>query len=163
GDADVPRRPATATSPPLKDGDAIPASHTTVPPDINHLLDAANRGLQAIPHDNLKTLIDESDTAFGGLEPEFARFVKGATSLAIDAQKNTDAITSPIDNSNPVRDTQTDPGAAVAAWAAHLATITGELKPQDNAGAGILDKAPAAADEVRALLDRLNPTLPTLL
>jgi phospholipid/cholesterol/gamma-HCH transport system substrate-binding protein len=155
--------PRNATSPPLKDGDAIPATNTTVPPDINQLLDTANRGLQAIPHDNLKTLIDESNTAFAGLGPELSRFIKGATSLAIDAHKNTDAIVSLIDNAKPVLDTQTDTSNAVAAWAAHLATITGELKTQDNALAGVLDKGPAAADQARALLDRLNPTLPTLL
>lgn len=155
--------PRNAISPPLKGGDVIPARRTSVPPDINDLLDAANRGVQAIPHDGLKTVIDESHTALAGLGPELSRFVKGATSLAIEAQKNTDAITSVIDNTKPVLDTQTGTSDAVAAWAAHLATVTGELKSQDNAVAGILDKGPATADEARALLDRLNPTLPILL
>ncbi len=155
--------PRNGTSAPLKDGDVVTANRTSIPPDINHLLDAANRGLQAIPHDDLNTVINESNTAFGGLGPEFSRFVKGSTALAIDARENIEAITSLIDNTKPVLDTQTDTSDAVAAWAAHLATITGELKSQDDAVAGVLDKGPAAADEVRALFDRLNPTLPTLL
>ena len=57
-----------------------PWTETSVPPDINSLLAATNRGLQAIPHDNLKTVIDESYTAVGGLGPELSRMVKGATS-----------------------------------------------------------------------------------
>lgn len=58
--------PRNGTSRPLKDGDVIPQSATSVPPDINALLDTANSGLQAIPRDNLKTAIDEAYTAVGG-------------------------------------------------------------------------------------------------
>jgi phospholipid/cholesterol/gamma-HCH transport system substrate-binding protein len=155
--------PRNDTSPPLKNGDVIPRSHTSVPPDINSLFDAANRGLKAIPNDNLKTVVDESYTALGGLGPEFSRFVKGSTALAIDSRKNIDEITALIDGAKPVLDTQTDTGDAVQAWAAHLATITGELKTKDTAVAGILDNGSAAADQARALLGRLKPTLPTLL
>ena len=73
--------PRNGTSPPLKDGDVIPLTDTSVPPDINSLLDAANRGLQAIPHDNLKTVVDESYTAVGGLGPELSRLVKGGSRI----------------------------------------------------------------------------------
>ncbi len=52
-----------------------------MPPDINALLDAANTGLKAIPHDNLKTAIDESYTAVGGLGPELSRLVKAVNEL----------------------------------------------------------------------------------
>ena len=69
--------PRSANARPLKNGDVIPVSRTSVPPDINSLLDAANRGLRVIPPENLKTVIDESYTAVGGLGPEIARFVKG--------------------------------------------------------------------------------------
>lgn len=155
--------PRNGTSPPLAEGDAIPRSRTSVPPDINSLLDATNRGLQAIPHGDLKTVIDESYTALGGRGPEFSRFVKGSTALAIDAQKNIDALTALIDGAGPVLDTQSDTSDAVQAWAAHLADITGQLRTHDSAVAGLLDKGPPAADEVRQLFERLKPTLPILL
>ena len=60
-------------------------------------------------------------------------------------------------------DTQTDTSGSIQAWAANLANITGQLQSQDAAVAGILDKGPGAADEVRALFDRLQPTLPIVL
>ena len=93
---------------PLKDGDVIAMDRVSVPPDINSLLAAANTGLQAIPHDNLKTVIDESYTAVGGLGPELSRIVKGTSSLAIDARKNLDPLITLIDQSQPVLDTQTN-------------------------------------------------------
>jgi phospholipid/cholesterol/gamma-HCH transport system substrate-binding protein len=155
--------PRSADGPALKDGSVIPRDRTSVPPDINSLLDAANRGLKAIPNDNLKTAIDEGYTAVGGLGPEIHRFVKGSTALAIGARENLDPLTTLIDQSGPVLDSQSDTAESIGAWASHLKTITGELQQQDGAVEGVLQKAPAAADEVRALFDRVRPTLPVLL
>ena len=155
--------PRTGNPPYLKDGDVIPEDRTFVPPDVNSLLDATNRGLQAIPHDNLKTVIDEAYTAFGGLGPELSRLVKGSTALAIDARANLGELTTLIDQSKPVLDSQTDTSDSIQAWASHLDTITVELKQQDQAVAGVLQKGAGAADETRALLDRLQPSLPVLL
>jgi len=155
--------PQSASGPRLKDGDVIPANHTTVPTDINKVLADTTRGLQAIPQDNLKTVVDEAYVAVGGLGPELRRLVNGSTTLAIDARKNLDPLTTLIDQSKPVLDTQTETGDSIQAWAANLATITGQLQSQDSAVAGILENGPGAADEVRALFDRVQPTLPIVL
>src|SRR6266436_5697366 len=47
GETFVELLPRNATSPPLKDGDVIPLADTSVPPDINALLSAANTALAA--------------------------------------------------------------------------------------------------------------------
>lgn len=155
--------PRNGTSAPLKNGSVIPRNRTSVPPEISSLLDAANRGVKAIPNDNLKTVVDESYTALGGLGPEFSRLVRGATTLAIDADENGDALTALIDDSGPVLDSQADTADAIHGWAAHLATITDQLQTQDSGVAGVLEKGPAATDEARRLFDRVKPTLPILL
>lgn len=155
--------PRSAQGPSLKDGDVITADRTYVPPDINSLLGATNRGLNAIPRDNLKTVVDESYVAVGGLGPELSRLVKGTTDLSIDARKNLDALVTLIDDSKPVLDSQTDSSDAIQAWAAHLATITSQLRNNDSSVAGLLQKGGPAAAEVRQLFDRLNPTLPIVL
>jgi phospholipid/cholesterol/gamma-HCH transport system substrate-binding protein len=155
--------PRSGTGPALKNGDVIPEDRTTLPPDINTVLTTTNQGLQAIPHDDLKTAIDESYTAVGGLGPELSRIVNGTTTLAADARRNLDAITTVIDQSKPILDTQTNTSGSIQNWAANLASITGQLRDQDQAFRGILDKGPGAFDEVRQLLDRLKPSLPVML
>lgn len=155
--------PRSADAPPLKDGDVIPVSNSQVPPDINTLLDATNRGLQAIPRENLTTVIDESYTAIAGLGPEISRFVKGSTQLAIDARINLEPLTALIDQSQSVLDSQSQNSDAIDAWATNLATITSQLQDNDESVAALLEKGPAAADEARQLVDRLQPTLPVLL
>ena len=65
---------------------------------------------------------------------------KGTTSLAIDARKNLDSLTTLIDQSKPVLDSQTDSSDAVQAWAANLAIITKQLQSQDAAVRGVINK-----------------------
>jgi phospholipid/cholesterol/gamma-HCH transport system substrate-binding protein len=163
GESYVELLPRNNTSPPLKNGDVIPLTDTSVPPDINALLSAANTALQAIPHDNLKTVIDESYTAVGGLGPELSRIVKGGSNLAIDARKNLDPLIALIDQWQPVADSQIQTSDAIQAWAAHLATVTTELQNHDEAVAGVIDKGGPALGEARQLIERLQPTLPILL
>jgi phospholipid/cholesterol/gamma-HCH transport system substrate-binding protein len=155
--------PRSEHSPPLHDGDVITADNTSVPPDINALLDAANTGLEAIPQDNLSTVINESYTAIAGLGPELSRFVKGSTTLAIDAHDNLDSLTTLIDQSKPVLDSQTNSSDAVQSWAAQVADITTQLKTHDTDVASLIDRGGAAADSARQFIDRINPTLPVLL
>ncbi|WP_273735398.1 MCE family protein [Mycolicibacterium septicum] len=155
----LPRRAA----PPLRDGDVIALANTSVPPDINTLLAAADTGLRAIPGDNLRTVIDESYTAVGGLGPELSTIVKGTSQLAIDARANLDPLLKLIDQAGPVLDSQSNTSAAISAWASHAASIAGQLKSQDEAVAGIIGTGGAAADEVRQLVDRISPTLPVLM
>jgi len=163
GEQYVELSPRNGDAPPLKNGDVIPLSHTSVPPDIDSLLDATNRGLAAIPQDNLQTAIDESYTAVGGLGPELSRLVKGSTQLAIDSDKNLDALITLIDQSKPVLDSQADSADAINAWAAHVAAISSQLQSSDASVAGVLHDGPAAAEQARQLFVRIQPTLPVLL
>ena len=163
GEQYVDLRPRNGTSPPLKNGDVIPLADTTVPPDINAVLAAANTGLQAVPQDNLKTVIDESYIAVGGLGPELTRIVKGSTDLSIEARKNLDPLIALIDQSQPVLNSQTNTSDSIQAWASHLATVTTELQTHDQAVAGSITNGGPAAGEARQLIERLQPTLPILL
>jgi phospholipid/cholesterol/gamma-HCH transport system substrate-binding protein len=163
GESYVELLPRNGTSPPLKDGDVIRLADTSVPPDINALLSAANNALGAIPHDNLKTVVDESYTAVGGLGRELSRLIMGSSNLAIEARKNLDPLVALIDQAQPVLDSQTHTSDAITAWASHLATATTELQTHDEAVAGIVDKGGPAFGEARELIERLQPTLPILL
>ena len=101
----------------LRAGDVIGVDRVQVPPEIGSLLDATNRALQAIPQDNLRTVVDEAYTAVGGLGPELSRIVDGSTALAIDAGKTVDPITTLIDQSPPVLDSQVRTADSIETWA----------------------------------------------
>ena len=147
----------------LRDGDDIPAGKVTVPADIGTLLDDTNRALQAIPQDNLKTVVDEAAKAVGGLGPELSRIVDGSTSLAIEGGKTIDPLTQLIDQSPPVLNSQVQTSDSIATWAAHTASITNQLKAQDIAFGDLLNQGGPGLDEGKALFDRVAPALPVLL
>lgn len=155
--------PRSRDAAPLKDGDVIPADRTSVPPDINSLLAAANRGLKAIPRDDLKTVVDEGYVAVGGLGPELARLLKGTITLSTDARKNLDSIVTLIDDSKPLLDSQIESSDSIQAWAKQLAAVTTQLQDNDESVKGVLKKGSQSTDEVRKQLERLQPTLPIVL
>jgi phospholipid/cholesterol/gamma-HCH transport system substrate-binding protein len=154
---------SAATTPKLRDGDVIPVGRVQIPADIGSLLDATNRALQAIPPDNLRTVVDEADKAVGGLGPELSRIVDGSTSLAIEAGKTVDPITQLINQSPPVLNSQVQTADSIATWAQRMASITGQFKAQDAAFADLLTVGSPALEEGRALFDRVAPALPVVL
>ncbi|QLL05275.1 MCE family protein [Mycobacterium vicinigordonae] len=155
--------PRNATAPPLKDGDVIALTDTSVPPNINALLSAANTALAAIPRENLRTVVDESYTAVGGLGPELSRLVAGSATLAIDARNNLDPLLALVDHTPVVLDSQSRSAAAITEWASHLATVTRQLQNHDVAVGGVVDRGGPALAELRQLVERVQPALPTLL
>ncbi|AEV73187.1 virulence factor Mce family protein [Mycolicibacterium rhodesiae NBB3] len=156
-------KPGASDAATLRAGDVIPVDKVQVPPEIGSLLDATNRALQAIPPDNLRTVVDEAYTAVGGLGPELSRIVDGSTALAIDAGNTVDPITTLIDQSAPVLDSQVRTADSIETWANRMASITGQLTAQDTAFAGLLNEGGPALDEGRAFFDRVAPALPILL
>ncbi len=155
--------PRSGDAPPLKDGDVVSVENSSVPPEIGAVLDAANRGLQAIPKDNLKTVIDESYTAFGGLGPDLSRIVDGSTQLAIDARANLEPLTNLIDQSKPLLDSQADTADSIQTWAASVSDLAQQVSAKDASVANLIQKGSVAADEARKLIDRLQPSLPILM
>src|SRR6201996_3812132 len=117
----------------LQAGDIIPAGRVDVPVDIGHLLDLTNKALQAIPRDNLRTVIDESNRAVSGLGPELSRIVDGSTALAIAGGRTVGPLAALIDQTPPVLNSQVQTSDSIARWASRAASITGQLKAQDAA------------------------------
>jgi phospholipid/cholesterol/gamma-HCH transport system substrate-binding protein len=152
-----------STGPKLRDGDVIPVGRTQIPVDIGSLLDTTNRALQAIPQDNLHTVVDEASKAVAGLGPELSRLVDGGTALAIDSGKTKEQFAKLIDQFPPVASSQVRTSDSIATWARHVNSITSQLRAQDTAFADLLNVGGPALEEGRALFDRVAPTLPVLL
>ena len=155
--------PRSDSAPPLKDGDVIALADTSVPQNINDVLDAVKTGLQAVPRDNLKAVVDESYTAVGGLGPELTRIVSGVITLSGDARDNLDPMLALIDNAQPVLDSQTETSDAIQGWASHVAAVTRELQQHDQDVAAVIERGDLALGEVSQLVERLQPTLPVIM
>ena len=149
----------------LEDGDVIPEDRTTVPPDINTVLGPRpTDGLQAIPrrqpqnrhrrglHSRSADSVPNSPGS-SRVEPR-SPSMRGRTST-----RSPPSSTSPNRSwtPRPTPRVRSRPGRPT--WRRSPANCS----DQDPALAGILQKGPGAADEVRQLFDRLQPTLPIVL
>ncbi len=148
---------------PLRNGDVIPAGRVDVPIDIGHLLDLTNRALQAIPRDNLRTVIDETNRAVSGLGPELSRIVDESSALAIAGGRTADPLAALIDQSPPVLNSQVQTSEAIATWADRTAAIMAQFKAQDAAVRDLLTQGASGLEEGRALFDRVAPAVPVLM
>jgi len=147
---------------PLQAGDVIPAGQVDVPVDVGHLLDLTNHALQAIPRDNLRTVIDETNRAVGGLGPELSRIVDGSAALAIAGGRTVDPLAALIDQSPAVLNSQVQTSDEIATWANRTAAIMAQFKAQDAAVRDLLTQGTSGVEEARALFDRVAPAVPVL-
>jgi phospholipid/cholesterol/gamma-HCH transport system substrate-binding protein len=135
----------------------------TVPREIGPALDAANRGLAALPKEKISSLLDETSLAVGGLGPALQRLVDGTQAIAGDFKTNIDDVNDIINNSAPIIDSQVDSGDAIQRWAANFNTLAAQAAAQDQALRSTLTKAAPTADSVTAVFSDVREALPQTL
>ena len=136
---------------------------TTVPSQIGPALDAANRGLAALPKDKVGSLLHETSLAVGGLGPALRRLVDATQAIAHDFRGSIDDIDDIIAHSGPIIDSQVNSGDDIARWAANLNTLTAQTAQQDPALRSILANAAPTADQVNATFNDVRESLPQTL
>ena len=112
----------------------------TVPDEIGPALDAANRGLAALPKDKIASLLDETAEAVGGLGPALQRLVDATQAIASDFKANIGDVNDIIANSGPILDSQANSGDAIARWAHNLNILAAQAAEKDQHVRSILTK-----------------------
>lgn len=105
----------------------------TVPAEVGPSLDAAQRGLAALPKEKIATLLDETATAVGGLGPSLQHLVDSTQAIAGDFKDNIGSINDIIENSGPIIDSQVNSGDAISRWAKNLNTLAAQSAQNDDA------------------------------
>lgn len=145
----------------LKDNAVI--TDSTVPVPIGPTIDDAHRLLEALPHEKIGQVLDETALAVGGLGPALQRLVDATQAIAGDFKTNIGDVTDIIDNSGPILDSQVTSGDAIERWATNLNVLATQSAQQDQALRRILPQAAASADQVNEVLGGVRETLPQTL
>ncbi len=135
----------------------------TVPTDIGPALDAANRGLAALPKDRIAALLDETAQAVGGLGPALQRLVDATQAIAGDFRTNISDINDIIQNSGPIIDSQVNSGDAIRRWSHNLDILAAQSAENDQYVQSILTQAAPTADQVNAVFNDVRESLPQTL
>ncbi|MGB6513529.1 MAG: MCE family protein [Mycobacterium sp.] len=132
----------------------------TVPSEIGPALDAANRGLSALPKAKIASLLDETAQAVGGLGPALQRLVDSTQSIVGDFQANISDVNDIIENSAPIVDSQVDSGDSIERWSHNLNVLTAQVAQNDQHVQSILSKAAPTADQVNEVFSDVRESLP---
>ncbi|MFY9763548.1 MAG: MCE family protein, partial [Mycobacterium sp.] len=132
----------------------------TVPSEIGPALDAANRGLSALPKAKIASLLDETAQAVGGLGPALQRLVDSTQSIVGDFQANISNVNDIIENSAPIVDSQVDSGDSIERWSHNLNVLTAQVAQNDQHVQSILSKAAPTADQVNEVFSDVRESLP---
>ncbi len=138
-------------------------TNSTVPSEVGPALDAANRGLAALPKEKIDTLLSEASQAVGGLGPALQRLVDSTTNIASDFRDNLTPVNDIIRNSAPILDSQVNSGDAIEQWARNLNVIGAQAAEQDAALRGGLEQAAPTLDQVNAVFSGVQDSLPQTL
>ncbi|MBI2703460.1 MULTISPECIES: MCE family protein [Mycobacterium] len=135
----------------------------TVPSEIGPALDAANRGLAALPAGKIPAILDETAQAVGGLGPALQRLVDATQAIAGDLKANISEIDDIIQNSGPVIDSQVESGDAIGRWSHNLDTLAAQAAENDPHVRSILNQATPTTDLVNAVFNDVRESLPQTL
>jgi phospholipid/cholesterol/gamma-HCH transport system substrate-binding protein len=136
---------------------------SSVPSEIGPALDAANRGLDALPKDKIGSLLDETAQAVGGLGPALQRLTNSTQALVSDFKTNIADVNDIIQNSGPILDSQINSSDAIGRWAHNLNTLAAQTAERDQNLRSILSNAAPTADQVTAVFSDVRESLPQTL
>src|SRR5581483_3956199 len=143
------------------DGQTI--TNTTVPSEVGPALDAANRGLEALPKEKIDSLLTEASEAVGGLGPSLQRLVDSTTAIASDFRDNLPPINDIIAHSAPILDSQVNSGAEIQQWSANLNSIGAQAAQQDAALRNGIEQAAPTLDQLNSVFSGVRDSLPQTL
>jgi phospholipid/cholesterol/gamma-HCH transport system substrate-binding protein len=135
----------------------------TIPTDIGPALDAANRGLAALPKEKISSLLDETAQAVGGLGPALQRLVDATQAIAGDFKTNIGDVNDIIQNSGPIIDSQVDSGDSIERWSHNLDILAAQSAENDQHVQSILTQGAPTADQVNAVFGDVRESLPQTL
>jgi phospholipid/cholesterol/gamma-HCH transport system substrate-binding protein len=138
-------------------------TNATVPSEVGPALDAADRGLAALPKDKIASLLDESALALGGLGPALQRLVDSTQAVVGDFRTNITDVNDIIQNSAPIIDSQVNSGDSIERWSHNLNVLAAQTAEKDQTLKSILSQAAPTADQVTAVFSDVRNSLPQML
>jgi phospholipid/cholesterol/gamma-HCH transport system substrate-binding protein len=135
----------------------------SVPKEVGPALDAAEKGLAAIPKEKIGLLLDETAKAVGGLGPALQRLVDSTQAIASDFRANLDPVNDIVTNSAPVIDSQVKSGSAIGRWSHNLNILGAQTAANDQEVRNLLQQAAPTADQLSQVFGDTRESLPQTL
>jgi phospholipid/cholesterol/gamma-HCH transport system substrate-binding protein len=155
--------PAARSGPYAGDGDVIRGDTESLPESTDALLTSMNGLVSSLNRDELSTAVSELGTMFRGTGDPLSRMVDAGVTLVAEAQASQQETIDLLGTGGTVLATQQANSDNIRVFARDLASFTAALKGSDKDLRTVLQGGRPALDEVRSLLEGLEPTLPVFI
>jgi phospholipid/cholesterol/gamma-HCH transport system substrate-binding protein len=163
GEAFVELVPQQAGGSRLKQGDVIPITRTTSPPDMAGLLGDLNSLAESVPTEDLSVALDELSSAVDGVGPSLGRLIDDSNAVSQESLDHVQTLTALIKDARTVLDTQVALGPQTTAYLGQLASLTTTLRQLDPTFDAVFVDGVRAGTEITNLLRDNQAALPVLL
>ena len=136
----------------LRDGSVITRDKTSLPPSPDTVLAHLDDLVASIHPESLKTVVDETYTAFAGAGSDLRQLLDSTGSLTAVAAQYVPQTQGLLGNSRVVLDTQERQAANITDFASGLRTISGQLKKSDPDLRRVIDEAPKLSRQISDVL-----------
>lgn len=155
--------PASKAGPYAADGDTITGNAASLPESTDDLILSMNNLVSSVDRNQLATATSELGTMFRGTADPLSRLVDAGTQFVAAAKANQQQTIDLLDSGRTVLATQQANADNIRTFARDLSSFTAGLKGSDADLRTVLQGGPPALDEVRSLLQGLEPTLPVFI
>lgn len=157
------------TAAPFSDGSRVPAAPDAVPPNVEEVITTVQGLLQAIPTEDLNTVIRESAAALRGRSADIHSLIRSTEVISTELLRREGDLRELFAAAPPVLDELTESGADIRAAVDNTAAVTEILAARRDDivdlirhGADFAEVADPVLTESRASLDCLLGSLGTL-
>ncbi|MEU5837225.1 MlaD family protein [Streptomyces diacarni] len=163
GEQYIDLRPSTENGPYLHEGSVIRQADTDLPAPPTKVLASVDNLVSSVPHDALRTVVDELGTTFEGRGDDLEVLLETGSEFLDSADAAAPETTGLIVDSETVLRTQREEGDALRDFAAGTRELLAQLKESDPDLRRLIARTPGAATQVTGLLRDLDPSLSVLL
>lgn len=156
-------QPADEDGPYAEDGTVFTADDSALPVDEGDLLVDLDQFVGSVDQENLQVTVRELGLLFGDTGRDLQRLLDNGSVFIQEASDHTEETVSLLNSGLTVLRTQQGQKENIRRFARDLNILTTALRASDKDLRTVLSDTPAAAREVQALMEDLEPTLPVLL
>ncbi|GAA4528405.1 MCE family protein [Amycolatopsis samaneae] len=154
--------PQHDTGPYLAEGGVIEQNRTSIPLGPDTVLSNLDKLVAGVHPDSLRTVVDETYTAFAGAGPDLQRLLDSSGSLTTAAMRYLPQTQGLLANSRTVLDTQQRQAANITEFSSGLRTIASQLKTSDPDLRKVVDEAPQLGRQISDVLAKSGTDLGVL-
>jgi phospholipid/cholesterol/gamma-HCH transport system substrate-binding protein len=155
--------PRTDHGPFLGDGDEVSGGWDALPVGEDELLVSLDDFVGSVDTGDLATVVEELGLAFYDTGRVLQRLLDGGSAFLDEAEGSKKQTISLLDTGRTVLATQRARAGDIRAFAHGLRQVSSALSASDRDLRVLLEGGPATAEQVRLLLEGMEPTLPVFL